>query len=103
MPITFKSKHAPDILMLESIALQLIRAMGYSGNVPGAIAAEDITTALQRLEDKLTAPALNQDKANDNEKSDDEQERPVSMAHRALPLINMLHSAAKHEDYVIWE
>ena len=50
MPITFKSKHAPDILMFESIALQLIKLMGHSGAVPGALAIEDLPGALQRLE-----------------------------------------------------
>jgi hypothetical protein len=50
MPITFKSKHSPSIVMLEAVALELIRIMGHSGGVPGALAAEDIPAALERLE-----------------------------------------------------
>lgn len=102
MPITFKSKHAPDILMFESIALQLIKAMGYSGAIPGAIAAEDVSTALQRLEQKLAAPDALLESGDDTEGKED-LEPLVSMAHRALPLINMLKAAVEEADYIIWK
>jgi len=102
MPITFKSKHAPDILMFESIAMQLIKAMGHSGTVPGAVAAEDVSAALQHLEQRLAAPDDVPESRN-NVQGDDDREPPVSMAHRALPLINMLKSAEKEADYILWE
>lgn len=102
MPITFKSKHAPDILMFESIALQLIKAMGYSGAVPGAVAAEDVSVALQRLEQKLSAPDALLENDEDAQTNED-LEQPVSIAHRALPLINMLKAAVEQTDYIIWE
>ena len=50
MPITFKSKYSPDILMLETTGRELIRLMGHSGALPGSLAADDIPAALARLE-----------------------------------------------------
>jgi hypothetical protein len=103
MPITFKSKHAPDILMFESIALQLIKAMGHSGTVPGAVAAEDVSAALQHLEQKLAGPDIGLLDNDDDAQSNEDREPRVSMAHRSLPLINMLRSAIKEGDYIIWD
>jgi hypothetical protein len=103
MPITFKSKHAPDILMFESIALQLIKLMGHSGAVPGALAIEDLPGALQRLEQSLTEPSIRLAESGDNAKRDEDRESQVSMGNRALPLLNMLKSAVEEGDYIIWD
>ncbi len=89
--------------MFETIALQLIRAMGHHGTVPGAIAAEDVSAALRRLEDKLAGPEIDRPDASEDEQSNEEQEPRVSLAHRALPLTSMLRSAVEEGDYVIWE
>lgn len=103
MPITFKSKHAPDILMFESIALQLIKSMGHNGTVPGAIAAEDIKAALKRLEQTLANPDTRRRESGDDAEESEDREPRVSMSHRALPLLNMLKSAIKEGDYIIWD
>ena len=50
MPIRFKSRHSPDIVMLETAGRELIRMMGHSGTVPGALGADAVSSALQRLE-----------------------------------------------------
>lgn len=106
MPITFKSKHSPNIVMLESAGRALIAMMGHSGTVPGSLAAEDVPGALAHLEQ---AVATNPDRplepgrgANERE-DDDDREAPVSVAHRALPLIEMLRTAAAEQDYVMWD
>lgn len=102
MPITFKSRNAPNIVMLEGVALELIRLLGHSGTVPGALAAEDLPRALANLRAGLAAaPALNADRESE---SDDEERTPeVSSAHRALPLIAMLEGAIAEGNHVLWE
>lgn len=97
MPITFKSKHAPDILMLESVALQLIKMMGHSGTVPGSIDAEGITGALAQLEQALSRAA------SPSPVDDDEAEPSISLDKRAGPLTEMLKAAAAADDYIIWD
>ena len=104
MPITFKSKHAANILMLESVALQLIKMMGHSGSVPSSLAADDMTRALEHLRRGLVATSKPASQAIDEDQQTTEQnDRVVSLGHRALPLIEMLESAIEHGDYVIWD
>ena len=90
--------------MLEAVALELIKLMGHSGTVSGALATEDIPVALERLEQATTATPDRPLEADRRDSEDDEDREPsVSMAHRALPLIEMLNSAMKEKDYVIWD
>ncbi len=107
MPITFKSKHSPNIIMLEAVALELLHMMGHSGTVPGSLAAGDIAAALARLEHAVeAAPERPLQADRDDEAEDGDDERPaggVSTAHRALPLIDMLRNARDAGDYVIWD
>jgi hypothetical protein len=104
VPITFKSKHSPNIVMLEAVALELIKLMGHSRTVPGSFAAEDIPAALARLEQAIAgAPDRPMEADRDNAIDDDDREPPISVGHRALPLIEMLRTAAKENDYVIWD
>lgn len=98
MLVTFTTDAYADITMFGDVALALLKMMGHSGTVPGAILAEDIPLALDRLKAaiaKETAPPPADDK--------DDDEPVVSMAHRALPLINLLAAAAKAESNVMWK
>lgn len=102
MPITFKSKHSPNILMLDTVALELIRKMGHSGSVPGSLGTEDIAGALEQLNAALAraAAATGGDKPDADEREDGPA---VSLGHRALPLVEMLEKALANGDYVIWD
>ena len=104
MPITFRSKHSPDILMLEAAGLELITLMGHGGSVPGALAARDIPAALQRLKRAVgedpARPLVTDRRDSANAAS---REFVIGIAHRALPLIQMLETAIKESDHVIWD
>jgi hypothetical protein len=102
MPITFKSKHSPNVVMLETVALSLIKAMGHSGSVPGSLAAEDIAPALARLQQAVTANSAAR-APRDETREDDEREPAVSLKHRAGPLIDMFEKALREHEYVIWD
>ncbi|MFT4563682.1 MAG: hypothetical protein ACI9BW_003438 [Gammaproteobacteria bacterium] len=101
MPITFKSKHSPNILMLESAALQMLKMMGRNGSVPSALSADDVPVALEKLRQQIDLQA--EQSGHGSEDDERENDRNVSVAHRALPLINMLVAAAEHGDHVIWD
>lgn len=102
MLITFQSRAYPNITMFGNVALQLIRLMGHSGSVPGAILAEDVPEALMRLRTAIAAggaaPAM---PGRDRDQVPDEE--VVSLAHRALPLIELLEAAAKESCNVMWD
>ncbi len=102
MPITFKSKHSPNILMLDTVARDLIRKMGHSGSVPGSLGADDIAAALEKLKHALAR--ANAAAGGDPGGEDEREDGPaVSLAHRALPLVEMLEKALAEGDYVIWD
>jgi hypothetical protein len=98
MLIRFDSK-AGTITMFGDVATNLLRMMGQSGEIPGAILATDIPAALDRLRQSVAGVR----QPSTGAKSDDEGERPVGMQQRAFPLIELLERAAKQGADVIWE
>ncbi|MCF7982803.1 MAG: DUF1840 domain-containing protein [Thiohalocapsa sp.] len=103
MLVTFRTPAYADITMFGDVAKALIPMMGHSGSIPGAILAEDVPAALERLR---AAVASNPDAPLDPRRDDDDDERrgqSVSLAHRALPLIELLEAAARDEKHVMWD
>ena len=103
MLITFKTESYANITMFGDVAVALLKLMGHSGTVPGALRPEDIPNALERLKAGVAAnPNANLDPQ--DKKDDDEDDRPhVSLANRALPLIELLEAAAKDNKHVMWD
>ncbi len=99
MLVTFHSKDYYPITMFGDVALQLIEKMGVTPKVPGAIFAEDVPQALWQLQQALEDVA-EPELPNPN---DDEQEAPVSLRKRALPLLEMLKGAAKAGHNLSWD
>ena len=101
MLVTFSCEEYENITMFGDIAKKLLMMMGHSASVPGAIVAEEIPAALNRLEQ-----ALEQEKRKNPGSAatqEDEDEPEVSLDHRALPLINMLKAASKNKCNVMWK
>jgi len=103
MLITFKSKAYGDITMFGDVALKLIRLMGHGGTVPGAIGADEIRSALDRLRAAVAADkALNAGKADEPDDVTEGRERTISLAQRAVPLVAMLEAAERLDAPVMW-
>ena len=98
MLVTFTTKAHAGITMFGDVALSMLRMMGHSPTVPGAILAADVPVALS----KLTA-AIDAQKALPPVEDKNADEPAVSMAHRAQPLINLLAAAAKENCDVMWD
>ncbi len=98
MLVTFSCPAYADITMFGDVALQLLKMMGHSGTVPSALSAEDVLPALERLE----AAVVVKEQSAEPERDDDD-DPPVSISHRALPLIELLKAAAKAECSVMWD
>ena len=98
MLIRFDSK-AGTITMFGEIATKLLRMMGQSGAIPGAILAQDIPPALDRLRQAVSGerePAA-------DKKAGDDGEPQVGIKQRAFPLIDLLERAAKQGADVVWD
>jgi len=109
--VTFKTSAYSDITMFGMAAVSLLKLMGQSGNVPGAILAADVPQALKTLHEglaKLEAEELNPGAASAPEDTqgsfdDDEEEAPVALHTRAGPLISLLEAAAEARENVLWD
>ncbi|WP_419421026.1 DUF1840 domain-containing protein [Legionella sp. D16C41] len=99
MLVTFTSESYGKLTFFGDIARRLIQLMGHSNNIPGAITADDIDLALNNLLDGL-------DKLKNKVKAmqfDQEDEPDISLATRAVPLIDMLKSAKENRESIIWQ
>ena len=98
MLVTFTTRSYADITMFGDVALAMLKMMGHSATVPGAILAADVPEALRRL-----SAALDAEKAASPVANKDADEPVVNMATRGLPLINLLAAAAKSGNDVMWK
>lgn len=99
MLVKFNSK-VGNIIMFGDAAVALLRIMGMSGDLPGAVLAADIPAALDLL--KRACAAAPEPQPGSNEKEAGSEPR-VSMRQRAYPLIRLLTEAAAKDCDVIWE
>lgn len=117
MLITFKSPVAGDTTYVGPIGERFLRMMGMSGNVPGAMMADEVPEALEQFKRELqrieaqereAAEALKereQEKVK-NESEDENKKsapRPVPTSQRAYPLIQLLEKSADAGCEVVWE
>ena len=100
MLVTFTTDAYADITMFGDVALTMLKMMGHSETVPGAILAADVPMALNRLKAAINAEKASPPVEGENE---DDDEPVVSIADRALPLINLLTAAAEAECNVMWK
>ena len=103
MLVTFTTDAHADITMFGDVALAMLKMMGHSATVPGAILAADVPAALSKLTAAIEAEIEAEKESAPVEQQDDDDEPVVSMAHRAMPLIDLLAAAAKAECNVMWE
>jgi hypothetical protein len=100
MLVTFSCPAYADITMFGDVAVRLLKMMGHSGTVPSALLADDVPTALERLEKAIDMEKQLHEKVEKNKEEDDEP--PVTLSHRALPLIGLLKAAANANCNVMW-
>ncbi|MGH8579400.1 MAG: DUF1840 domain-containing protein [Gammaproteobacteria bacterium] len=104
MLVTFRSKASADVVMLGDVAVRLLKLMGHSGTVPGAILAEDVGAALLRLKQAVEADkAASAGSQRSQIREEDSDQPAVSLANRALPLIELLTAAAAAKCTVMWD
>ncbi|MCW8398864.1 DUF1840 domain-containing protein [Legionella sp. PATHC038] len=96
MLVTFHTDAYEDITYFADVAKSLLSLMGHSGTVPGAIKAENLPEALEKLQSGLS-------KEKKIAEEDEENEPKISLAKRAIPLISLLQAAIKKDKDVLWD
>lgn len=108
MLVTFKTNAYSDITMFGTAAVTLLKMMGQSGNVPGAIMAEDVPPALVSLKHELgqlsDEPALAENSAGPSDSFDENQDEQITIGldKRAGPLLSLLEAAIEAKENVLW-
>ncbi len=101
MLVTFSSPAYANITMFGNVALHLLKLMGCRETVPGAMYAEDVPAALQRLQAAIGADS--QLPQAEQVTVEEDGDTAVSLSLRALPLIEMLKASVKEESNVMWK
>jgi len=102
MLVRFESK-VGGFSMFGDIAVTLLKLMGHSGTVPGAILTPDIPAALAQLRSALQAqPEAPETDESDGEEKHEKPEPRVSIHKRAVPLIDLLTRSAQAGSDVMW-
>lgn len=89
-------------------AVSLLRAMGHSGTVPGAILAAELPEALAKLRTALAAhadepPPAERDNWDDGDEDVEKRPPPISLRMRAVPLLDMIETAIARDSDLMWE
>ena len=115
MLVTFKSSATESITMFKDSAVALLKLMGATGHIPGALSGADVQAALAKLESEVerlktvthadtpARPADNEDWAADEDAKTKDREPPVTLAVRAVPLLSLMKRAAAANAQVVWE
>jgi hypothetical protein len=105
--VTFKTSAYSDITLFGDAAVSLLKLMGLSGNVPGALLATEIPQALQTLHEGLAKMSNDESSkssdSGDSSWSDSDNEPPVALHTRAGPLVSLLQAAADANENVLWD
>ena len=111
MLVRFHSKASASVTMFGDIAAELLRLMGMSGMVPGAVLAADVPDALRRLRqavessagDRIPPPQRSKSETQGKRDKEDDAVAKVNLRTRAYPLLQLLERAAAEECAVVWE
>lgn len=96
MLVTFKTEYHANIMMFGGDALAMLKVIGHSGTIPGALLAQDVQAARDRL-----ASAVEAHKA--ATAAQEKDANAVSFVNRARPLIELFDDAVKKRSNVMWE
>lgn len=110
MLITFRSKAGGDVLMLSEHALPLLQAAGKPADVSperGVFTPEQLPAAIKSLEKAISAAPGAPDEDDDQDDDDDKPpvhpiSKPVALAQRAYPLLDLMRRAQAKGHDVTW-
>lgn len=108
MIVTFKSPAAGDVIMFADVAQRMMEIMGKEATATGIVTVAQLPDAIARLRaavaaDKAQRASLADKDPPHNEASEDGDKRdPVSLAQRAVPLLELLEWSLKKNKHVTW-
>jgi len=106
MLVTFSTKVSADITMFGDVAVELLKLMGQTGVIPGALLGPEIAPVVERLKraiDAVGARPSGNPPPDPEAEADERSATPlVSLRQRAIPLIQLLEASAREKADVTW-
>ena len=99
MPVTFHTPSHAAVVYTDNVGVAMLKLMGRTGNVPGALDADHVPAALDTLRQRLKAEAETESGA----AAADDDAAPIGAGTRAFPLLELLEAAIAAGDYVSWD
>lgn len=104
MLVTFSCQAYANVTLFGDIGQQLLKIMGYGEKTSGIISAEAVSEVLERLTNAVETDSETSNPASTENNADVSfSDEPVSLANRALPLIELLKAASEEKCNVWWE
>ena len=104
----FKSRAAPDLIMLEPHGRQILEIIGKTPGAPGIVTVAQIPAAIAALEAAVAAEEARRAQQaadaspEDAEQAEAEQADVVQLRQRAVPFIDLLRRSAAEGQDVVW-
>lgn len=98
MLVTFKSSASSDVIMFGDVAVKMMEILGKDPSDKGIITVENLPDAIAKLKAAIGADVQIRGKAISDANGDD----PVSIAQRALPLVELFEWSLKQGVPVVW-
>ncbi|MCL4681172.1 MAG: DUF1840 family protein [Rhodocyclaceae bacterium] len=98
MLITFKSPASADVMMFGEVAEKMLEIIGKEPSGKGIITVENLPAAIARMKDAINADVQSRGQATQDANGADS----VSIAQRALPLVELFERSLKQEVPVVW-
>lgn len=101
--ITFRSEVGPDVMMFDEIAHRMMDLLGKERSTRGVVTAEQLPAAIAALKDAIARDrAAHRPQAAEEEEDEAPANRPVSLAQRALPLVELFEISLARGKPVTW-
>lgn len=104
MLLTFRSKAAPNLIMLDDLATRLLETIGRKLEPRGILTVEQLPAAIQHLENAIAQETAHKIAAPTASHSVEEDEADtLGLRQRAFPFLSMLRQALEKKEPVLWE
>ena len=103
--ITFRSEVGPDVMMFDAVAQRMMELMGKEHTTRGVVTVEQMPAAIAALQQAIAQDRATQRKAPPAAENDDDEApttAPVSLAQRAVPLVELLEISLARGKPVTW-
>lgn len=100
--ITFRSEVGPDIMMFDDVAHRMMELMGKDKTARGVITVEQLPACVARLKAAAAVDKAQHGDPLSDEDEENEAARPVGLAQRIIPLVELLEISLERQKPVTW-